>query len=65
MIAPEIEHCRSDNSVIFEVIILGIKGLLMVRHLSSFFSPTSLLYHLISTFRIPLILTSKLYSKIN
>ncbi|VDK68913.1 unnamed protein product [Litomosoides sigmodontis] len=30
MIAPEIEHCRSDNSVIFEVIILGIKGLLML-----------------------------------
>ncbi|KAL3998361.1 7 transmembrane sweet-taste receptor of 3 GCPR family protein [Acanthocheilonema viteae] len=30
MIAPEIERCRSDNSVIFEAIILGIKGLLML-----------------------------------
>uniref|UniRef100_A0A915Q272 Gamma-aminobutyric acid type B receptor subunit 2 n=1 Tax=Setaria digitata TaxID=48799 RepID=A0A915Q272_9BILA len=30
MIAPEIEHCRSDNSVIFEAVILGIKGLLMI-----------------------------------
>ncbi|EFO20901.1 metabotropic GABA-B receptor subtype 2 [Loa loa] len=30
MIAPEIEHCQSDNSVIFEAIILGIKGLLML-----------------------------------
>ncbi|KAM3720296.1 Gamma-aminobutyric acid type B receptor subunit [Dirofilaria immitis] len=30
MIAPEIERCRSDNSVIFEAIILGIKGLLMM-----------------------------------
>uniref|UniRef100_A0A8R1TKA2 Gamma-aminobutyric acid type B receptor subunit 2 n=3 Tax=Onchocerca TaxID=6281 RepID=A0A8R1TKA2_ONCVO len=30
MIAPEIELCRSDNGVIFEAIILGFKGLLMM-----------------------------------
>ncbi|VDN02449.1 unnamed protein product [Thelazia callipaeda] len=30
MIVPEIECCRSDKDVIFEVIILGIKGLLMM-----------------------------------
>lgn len=30
MIAPEIERCRSGNGVIFEAVILGIKGLLMV-----------------------------------
>ncbi|CAG9531980.1 unnamed protein product [Cercopithifilaria johnstoni] len=30
LIAPEIECCRSDNSIIFEAIILGIKGLLML-----------------------------------
>lgn len=30
MIAPEIERCYSENTVVFQAIIFGIKGLLMV-----------------------------------